>query len=432
MKKESLIEAIGNIDEKKIERAGKRMEMESREKRGFAGWRIALVAACFAGIVAVVALPIMSKKAPSIPQSDVVPGSSVSEGQKVGEESEKQNGVMNQYTATIDNIVINRDTAAHTGSLYLPKDYIKREEYSKMKMSGDAWTQITECFEAEIGISYENFGSNLPESWKLSEFYGVTVRSYTNSTPALDKYVLSDYGLSYSGGGEKAAFVSVSSKENPFLTYYYNFEPFKDLVSTINSIPMIIVENNSLYHASFKAGDLSYYVAFVECTQEEVAEFLRGLVTFSVAVNESDIGEVYAEAITADMLTAKTEDVFCGAYIDGSDYIVLLTDVSDENIDTVCAEFGIDKNTAGFKEAEYTLSYLTEVHEKITEKMMTGEIPFVVTCGVYEIENRVVASVLEGASEDEKEQLLMLDTLGGAIAFETTEAVSTELLATFG
>ncbi len=429
MKKEDLIDAIGNLDEKKIERAGKRMENENREKRSFAGWRTALVAACFAGIVAVVALPIMSKEESlNIPQGEIIPGNVITEGKDGGEEKE---GVANLYAVVNDNIVINRDTVSHTGNFYIPMDCIKREEYSKMKMSGDAWAQITEYFEREIGISYENFGSNIPEMWELSEFYGVTVRSYINSTPALDEYVLSDYGFSYSGGGEKAAFVSVSSKENPFLTIYYNFEPFKDSVSTINSIPMIIVENNSLslYHASFKVGALSYYIAFVECTQEEVVDFLHGLVTFSVTVDDEGDAGIYAGAITPEMLTAETEDIFCGAYIDGSDYVVLLTDVNEENVDVVCTEFGIDKNTAVFKKAEYTLSYLTELHEKITEKMMAREYPFVITSGVYESENCIMVGVLEGTEESEKEMVLELDRLGGAIEFEITQAMSTELLA---
>lgn len=431
MKKEDLFEAIGNIEDEKIERAGKRMENGNREKRSFAVWRTALVAACFAGIVAVVALPIMSKEeSPDFPQGEIIPGNAITEGKDGGEEKE---GVANLYAIANDNIiVINRDTVSHPGIFNLPIDYIKREEYSKMKMSGDAWAQITEYFEREIGISYENFGSNIPEMWELSEFYGVTVRSYINSTPALDEYVLSDYGFSYSGGGEKAAFVSVSSKENPFLTIYYNFEPFKNSVSTINSVPMIIVENNSLYHASFKVGALSYYVAFVECTQEEVVDFLHGLVTFSVTVDEGDAG-IYAEAITAEMLTEETEDIFCGAYIDDEGiYTVLLTEVTEENIASVSSAFGIDEKTTVFKDGEYTLSYLTELQKKITEKMMAGEFPFVVTSGVYESENRIMVGVLESTEESEKEKVLELDRLGGAIEFEITQAMSTELLVAIG
>ncbi|MBE6571162.1 MAG: hypothetical protein E7656_02805 [Ruminococcaceae bacterium] len=441
MKKEDLFEALGNIDENLTERAEKRME---NKKRNGTGLRVALIAACFAAVVCVCALPHLKKDTPKEPdpinlKNDVTIGTEVqSQSEQVTKptgEQQAYHGVVDTYVALSDVIVVNHDKTPHTGTLNLPIDYIKREEYSKMKLSGDAWAQITKNFEDEIGISYETFGINLSEMWELSDFYGVTVRSYKNPDPNLDEYLLSDYGFSYSGTGDKAAFVSVSAKSNPFLTVYYNFEPFKDAVSTINLLPVIIVENNSVYHASFKMGDLSYYVAFVECTEDEVVDFLRGLTTVSVSVNDlpSDVGAFYAQAITADMLTDETEDIFCGAYIDGAEYIVLLTEVNDENINAVCNAFGIDKKNTVFKQAKYTLSYLTDIHETISEMMMAHDTPFIVSCGVYEMENRVAVGVLETASEDDKQMIRELDSIGGAIEFETSRAITTyELVAKVG
>ncbi|MBR5554289.1 MAG: hypothetical protein IKV98_10665 [Clostridia bacterium] len=431
MKKEDLFEALGDIDENLTERAEKRME---NKKRNGTGLRIALIAACFAAVVGVCALPHLKKDTPKgpdpiAPKNDATTGVEVQSEKETKPTGEQQahHGVVDTYAALADVIVVNHDKTPHTGTLNLPIDCIKREEYWQKRADDAAWAQITADFEAEIGIPFENFGTNLPNTWELSDFYGVTVRSYKNPDHHLDEYLLSDYGFSYSAAGDTAAFVSVSAKSNPFLTVYYNFEPFKDAVSTINSLPMIIAENNSLYHASFKMGDLSYYVAFVECTEDEVVDFLRGLTTVSVSVNDlpSDVGAFYAQAITADMLTDETEDIFCGAYIDGAEYIVLLTEVNDENINAVCNAFGIDKKNTVFKQAKYTLSYLTDIHETITEMMMAHDTPFIVSCGVYEIENRVVVGVLENATEDEKKMISELDTIGGAIEFEISQAIVT-------
>lgn len=437
MKKEDLFEALGNIDENLTERAEKRTE---NKKRNGTGLRIALIAACFAAVVGVCALPHLKKDTPkgSDPinlKNDVTIGTEVqSQSEQVTKptgENQAHHGVVDTYVALADVIVVNHDDTANPGGLYLPADCVRREEYWQKRADDAEWAQITADFEAEIGIPFENFGTNLPNTWELSDFYGVTVRSYKNPDHHLDEYLLSDYGFSYSAAGDTAAFVSVSAKSNPFLTVYYNFEPFKDAVSTINLLPMIIAENNSLYHASFKMGDLSYYVAFVECTEEQVVDFLRGLTVISTNVNRdivegvADVGGSYAQAITADMLTDQTEDIFCGAYIDGAEYIVLLTEVNDENINAVCNAFGIDKEKTHFRQAKYTLSYLTDIHETISEMMMAHDTPFIVSCGVYEIENRVVVGVLENATEDEKKMISELDTIGGAIEFEISQAIVT-------
>ena len=57
--------------------------------------------------------------------------------------------------------------------------------------------------------------------------------------------------------------------------------------------------------------------------------------------------------------------------------------------------------------------------------MMAHDTPFIVSCGVYEIENRVVVGVLENATEDEKKMISELDTIGGAIEFEISQAIVT-------
>ena len=84
----------------------------------------------------------------------------------------------------------------------------------------------------------------------------------------------------------------------------------------------------------------------------------------------------------------------------------------------MCESFGIDEKTTVFKKGEYTLLYLSQLQEKITDGMINREFPFVWGSGVYEDKNRVVIRVEEGTEEGLIQKVLALDTIGGAILTE--------------
>lgn len=441
MKKEDLIDAIGNIDEKKIERAGKRMENGNREKRSFAGWRTALVAACFAGIVAVVALPLLNRKEVSdIPQGEIVPGNVITEGKDGGEEKEKH-GVVDTYVAQISKICINSSEdyfQTYPITTHLPYNYMKYDNYFGRKIPESVWNSIMADFEGAVGVEYENFRADLPEGFTQTGFHTVSLRGYKNPDYEKDIYELNDFVLEYSNGEGAEIVVAMSGKGATFtgnLTPAF-LEEFKKLEkSTVCGVEMTIIKYYDCFDVRFAKDGVGYFVSFQGCSQSQLEEFLSWLTLRKQNTIDapSDVGVIYAEAITPEMLTDKTEDIFCGAYIDDEGiYTVLLTEVTEENIASVSSAFGIDEKTTVFKDGEYTLSYLTELQEKITEKMMAGELPFVVTSGVYESENRIMVGVLESTEESEKEKVLELDRIGGAIEFEITQAMSTELLAAIG
>ena len=435
MKKEDLFEAVGNIDDKKIERAWKRTE-NSSGKSSRIGVRVALIAACFAVFAAITAISVMKEeKEPVIPQGDIVSGTIVTDGQKVGEESSKQ-GNVHTYTAEKNKLVFNDSEEffeMYPVVLSLPADYVKYENYSEKKIPQDIWENIMTEFETMTGFRYENFLMELPGGLEHTGFHTVSLREYKNPDREKDIYTLSDFIFEYSNGKGGEIAVAVGGKTTPFtgsIMPSFIGEDKKLKKSAVNGTEMTIIKYYNDFDVRFEKDGIGYFISFCGCDEIQLEEFLSWITILKKGTNEAqaDADGFYAEAVTPDMLTEDTEDVFCGAYIDGDgNYTVLLTEVNDENIDLVSKVLGIDKKTTAFKEAKYTLSYLTELQKKISEKMMSGELNFVVGSGVYEDENRIVVGVLDRASDQDKEKILELDTLGGAIEFEITQPTPTLL-----
>lgn len=153
------------------------------------------------------------------------------------------------------------------------------------------------------------------------------------------------------------------------------------------------------------------------------------LAVYEEYINESDGEGTFIEAITAEDLNEKTKDIFCGAYLDEGTYTVLLKNCTEEEIELVCRELSINKDTTVFKKGTYTLDYLNSVYEKISEGMMNKEFNFISSAGVYESENIISVSLLYEDKEGIK-RLLALDTLGGAIRIEKGTSTIEPLIAT--
>ena len=76
-----------------------------------------------------------------------------------------------------------------------------------------------------------------------------------------------------------------------------------------------------------------------------------------------------------------------------------------------------------FVTGKYTLKYLTELQEKITNGMINKELSFVLSSAVRETANSIVVCV---TTEDDTElaKLYGLDLLGGAIKVEYSDGVT--------
>ena len=130
---------------------------------------------------------------------------------------------------------------------------------------------------------------------------------------------------------------------------------------------------------------------------------------------------MYKEAVKADSLTQYVSGIFGGAYIDeGGKYVIVITDDTAENREIIAKEFGINPNNVVFRKGEYTLSYLTQLQEKISTAMANGEYPFVVTSAIMEAANRIEVGVISN-DEADLSKVRQLDYTGGAIIFRYSE-----------
>lgn len=142
----------------------------------------------------------------------------------------------------------------------------------------------------------------------------------------------------------------------------------------------------------------------------------------------SDAEGVYYEAVTLDNLKDELKSVFGGSYVDNSGKLnIVLTSDTDENREAVLRELGISESVVVFVKGKYTLEYLTELQEKISKAMTNGELPFVVSSGIYETTNRIVAGVTDN-NDDNINKLMALDEMGGAILVEAAERAFTQEL----
>ena len=118
-----------------------------------------------------------------------------------------------------------------------------------------------------------------------------------------------------------------------------------------------------------------------------------------------------------------------GVYTDANGkFVIVLTEDTPANRTAICKELGRSESNTTFVKGTYTLAYLTELQEKITNAMVNKEIPFVVTSGVYETTNNIIIRVTTN-DEAELAKVYALDTIGGAIKVEfSAGAVVEELL----
>lgn len=104
-----------------------------------------------------------------------------------------------------------------------------------------------------------------------------------------------------------------------------------------------------------------------------------------------------------------------GKYIDQSgNTVILLTTDTAANRTQICQDFGLSEQKVIFKKADYSLSYLREIQDKISEAMRGKALSFVVESALMEDKNRIRVVV---TTKDEKQlaKLQSLDSKGGAI-----------------
>lgn len=134
-----------------------------------------------------------------------------------------------------------------------------------------------------------------------------------------------------------------------------------------------------------------------------------------IPISEQSPGSLQAIRVQGD-----SSDFFGGSYTDSQGLLcILLTENTPENRRTICRELNLNENTVVFRNADYTLSYLTDLQTRISEGMISKELDFVVVSALREDTNRLHLTV---TTQDPAllDKLQALDSLGGALEIEYT------------
>lgn len=119
-----------------------------------------------------------------------------------------------------------------------------------------------------------------------------------------------------------------------------------------------------------------------------------------------------------------------GRYVDNNgNNVVWICEDSSTNRKEICKFLGITESKTTFKTAKYSYNYLTELQNKISQKMIDKEFTFVITLAIMDTTNNIKVTVTSNRDEDVK-RLKELDTIGGAIEIQYNEngMSKTELL----
>ncbi len=96
--------------------------------------------------------------------------------------------------------------------------------------------------------------------------------------------------------------------------------------------------------------------------------------------------------------------------------VVVITEDIPINRDLICSCIGRSEEEIIFQKGEFNLTYLTELQEKISEKISNNELPFVISSSIIEKINRIEVLVTS-LDNSVTENIKTLDTKGGAIVF---------------
>lgn len=408
MRKEELFETFGNINSQYIKDA----HVNKKKKEGFVWIKWASVAACVL-VIAVISMPVVrdfidpKSNSIDIVQDDT---SVVDQSQNTPINDNSLEALLNEKEVKL--IVNKVDSMLET----VPDADVKIVSYDKVPK--DVWDSILEEFYEFTGIAYEDFTSGLSASGEIYNFHSLSTRGYKDGWVE-DEYYLHDYVFGYrtENGGE--ATIALSSVGKPLRDYYLYCENPQQ--SEINGVLFVIYEYENMYLAQFSYESVSYDIATINMTLEELETLLVAIIDTSEATSEDSAADAngdYHEAVNSNDLTKDTSEFFGGSYLNSNGkFVVVLTEDTAENRATICKELGISESNTTFQKGVYTLAYLTELQAKISNAMINKEIPFVVSSSVSETINKIK---VRATTDDETElaELYALDTIGGAIEIE--------------
>lgn len=428
MKKEDLFDILGDIDSQYIKEAHTK-----DERKGIHMWvKCGAVAACLAFLF--VGVPLITQLFPAtednIPEIDAEP---LPNNSKV-EDLQQSVDEATTPPEKADTLVVNEVENIMSADMDV-------QITSLDKLPHDVWVSVQEEFEENVGISYEEFTNKIPNTFECNHFYTLSTPGYKDADLE-EGYRLHDYVFEYctENGGEVT--IAICSFEEPLRDCFIVCD--NPVPSEMNGVEVLIYRYQEHFMVQFSHGKINYDIGTNNITLSELEDLLLsitdkteknlihsssteilGTVTEDVPADSN--GE-YSEAVNINDITKDTTAFFGGSYLDeNGNFVVVLTEDTPANRTAICRELGRNERNTTFVKGTYTLAYLTELQEKISNAMVNKEIPFVITSSVRETTNNIVISVTTN-DEAELEKVYALDTIGGAIKVELGASVITEEL----
>ena len=256
----------------------------------------------------------------------------------------------------------------------------------------------------------------VPQNFKQTEIYKVYIRS----NPDIRKYdLLHDYVFFYQKDEEHSIRVLLSTVGEPLRNYYIGNA---DKISKIGDIELKISGGEKMYIASFKIKKIYFDIETDGITENDLVELLKSIINESQICNNANINfedkDTNVKEQIKETINEKYPEYYAGKYVDNNgNNVVLLCENNETNRKAICSVLGITESKTIFKTAKYSYKYLTELQNKISQKMIDKEFTFVTSSAVMENNNNIKVTVTSN-NENDLNEIKALDTIGGAIDIE--------------
>lgn len=254
---------------------------------------------------------------------------------------------------------------------------------------------------------------DIPQGFKLNSMYKLYVRSNIE----IKKYdLLHDYVISYIKDKEHDIRIASSTIGRPLRDYGISEE---DKTSKIGDIELKIYQYEKMYLAEFKVKNMYFDIETNGITENELVELLESIIN---GVSHSNMNSEEKDTNVKEQANENTDgkypEYYAGKYVDDNgNNVVLLCENNIANRKDICNKLGIAESKTIFKVAKYSYNYLTELQNKISQKMIEKEVTFVTSSAVMEDTNNIKVIVTSN-NENDLNKIKVLDTIGGAIYIE--------------
>ncbi len=228
--------------------------------------------------------------------------------------------------------------------------------------------------------------------------------------------VLQNYEFRYKNKAEtRTITLGIGFKERKPMRDYYFADVKK--VSKIGDVELKITQYEDSYLVIISHKDVNYDIETRGITQDELVEFLTSLISNSKSYEQMVAKEEDANVKEQANLSDKTyPEYYGGTYVDNQgNNVVLLKVDTKENRKQICKLLNITESKTKFEVAKYSYEYLTQLQNKISEKMTKKELPFAISSSIMEDKNWIEVQVTTN-KESELKKIKELDTIGGAIS----------------